>query len=234
MVEVQSTVVATLRALGRLLRDRRVQIMLVLVAVLAVIAVTTPHPTAVQIRDWAQGAGSALPLVFLAVYVVATLFPIPRTVFTLSAGLLFGAVAGIAIALVATTISAVLALLGVRLIGRDYVWERVSHPAARRIDEHLARRGALAVISIRMIAFVPFSIANYVAGVSGIRLLPYTIGTIIGVAPGTVGVVLLGDAVTGTSDPRLLLVSAVCMAVGLLGLAFDLRRLRAEPAPVAP
>ena len=98
--------------------------------ILVALALLVPLPTAVQLRDWASSVGPWFPLAFLGAHVVVTVFPFPRTAFTLAAGLLFGPALGIAIA-VASTLSAVIALLLVRALG----WQLsrlVSHPAVGR------------------------------------------------------------------------------------------------------
>ncbi|MCQ4118495.1 TVP38/TMEM64 family protein [Rhodococcus tibetensis] len=219
----------------RRLGDRRVIGVAVLAIALVVVATLAPHPSVLQIREWARSIGPAFPLVFFSVHALVTVFPFPRTVFTLSAGLLFGPWLGIAITVAAATVSAVLALYLVRAIGRDVVWQRISSPTIRRVDERIARRGWLAVGSLRLIAFVPFSVVNYCCGVSSIRLLPYVLATVVGVLPGTVGIVVLGDALSGETNPALLLLSGVCIVVGIAGLIVDSRRpldrLDAEDSP---
>ncbi len=190
---------------------------------LFVVAAMVPHPSIDQIRAWADAVGPGFVVLFFLVHVVVTMAPIPRTIFTVSAGVLFGATTGIAVALAATTVSAVLALLVVRAIGRDAVAAHLTHPAVKAVDERLARRGWLAVGSLRLIAAIPFSVVNYCCGVSSIRVFPYTVATVVGALPGTVGVVLLADALTGKTDPAMLAVSGVCIAVGVLGLFVDAR-----------
>ncbi|MQY30395.1 TVP38/TMEM64 family protein [Nocardia aurantia] len=204
-------------------RDPRTLVALAVVVALVAIAVLAPHPAPQQIRDWAKSAGPLFPLVFLLVHTLVTVAPFPRTVFTLSAGLLFGPVLGVAVAMTATTISAILALLLVRLLDRDQVATRLTHPAVRAVDRRLARRGWLAVGSLRLIAPVPFSVINYCAGLSSVRMLPYVLATVIGIVPGTIGVVVLGDALTGRTDPALLVLSGVCIAIGVIGLIVDAR-----------
>lgn len=215
------------------LRDPRLLGALVGLALLFVAAALVPHPSIEQIRGWSTSVGPVFPLVFLLVHVVVTIAPVPRTLFTISAGVLFGAATGITIAVVATTISAVLALLIVRAIGRDAVAAHLIHPAVRAVDARLARRGWLAVGSLRLIAPVPFSVVNYCCGVSSIRILPYTAATVVGILPGTVGVVLLGDALTGRTNPTLLAISGVCIALGVLGLVLDARTPVAPTSPVS-
>ncbi|WP_067676825.1 TVP38/TMEM64 family protein [Nocardia miyunensis] len=205
------------------LRNPRVIALLVLCGVLVAVAFLTPHPAPQQIRDWAHSVGPLFPVVFFLVHAIVTVAPFPRTVFTLSAGLLFGPVLGVGVAAGATTISAILALLLVRALDRDQVAARLNHPAVRAVDRRLARRGWLAVGSLRLIAPVPFSVINYCAGLSSVRMLPYLLATVIGILPGTVGVVVLGDALTGRTDPALLVLSGVCITIGVIGLVVDAR-----------
>ncbi|MFE3291856.1 TVP38/TMEM64 family protein [Rhodococcus sp. NPDC059234] len=207
----------------RRLRDPRTIGALLLIVALCAIALLAPHPSVEQMRDWSRSMGPAFPLAFFAVHAVVTVAPVPRTVFTVTAGLLFGAATGVLIAVAATTLSAALALLLVRAVGRDVVAARLTHPAIQKVDDRLARRGWLAVGSLRLIAPVPFSVINYCSGVSSIRFVPYILATLVGIVPGTIGVVVLGNALGGDTDPALLALSAVCIVIGALGLVLDAR-----------
>ncbi|WP_067568785.1 TVP38/TMEM64 family protein [Nocardia acidivorans] len=194
------------------------------------VAAFAPHPAPQQIRAWADSVGPLLPLVFFAVHTLVCIGPFPRTIFTLSAGMLFGPAEGLAIAVGATTLSAVLALLLVRALDHDRVRARLTHPAVRAVDARLARRGWLAIGSLRLIAFAPFSIVNYCAGLSSVRMKPYLAATVLGILPGTIGTVLLGNALTGKTSPGQLALTAACLAVGVLGLVIDARVPVPEPA----
>lgn len=208
----------------RLIADRRVLGFLALLALLGTAAVVLPHPSIGQVREWSEAVeGPALVLAFFAVHSLVTIAPIPRTAFTLSAGILFGGATGIAVTVAATTVSAVLAFLLVRAAGRKAVEARLTHPAARAIDRRLARRGWLAVGSLRLIAAAPFFVVNCCCAVSSVRLAPYTLATIVGILPGTVAVVLLGDALTGRADPALMAATGACIALGVGGLLLEAR-----------
>src|SRR6202051_4217423 len=117
-------VVSTLRALraaviatASTVSPRRFFAILTAVVILVAVALLVPLPTAVQMRDWATSVGPWFPLAFLAAHIVVTVFPFPRTVFTLAAGLLFGPLLGVALGVAASTASAVIALLLVRAAG---------------------------------------------------------------------------------------------------------------------
>ncbi|MBV7703601.1 TVP38/TMEM64 family protein [Nocardia nova] len=195
----------------------------ILAVALVAVAVLAPHPAPQQIREWADSVGPMFPLLFFLVHALVTVAPFPRTVFTLSAGLLFGPILGITLAVAATTVSAVLALLLVRALDREQVAARLTHPAVQAVDRRLARRGWLAVGSLRLIAPVPFSVINYCAGLSSVRMMPYLLATFVGIIPGTIGVVVLGDALTGRTNPGLLVLSGVCITIGVIGLVVDAR-----------
>lgn len=187
----------------------------------AVVLVLVDVPSLPTMREWADSTGPWFPLLFLLIYIGVTQFPIPRTVLTLSAGVLFGSGWGIILALVATTISATVSLLVVRGLLRDWVASCLSHPKVHHINEHLERRGWIAILSLRMIAAVPFSLLNYVAALSQIRVLPFAFATLIGSAPGTIVAVLFGDTLTGEADPRVLIATFALAALGLVGLIAD-------------
>ena len=197
------------------------------VAITVLIAVATwlPLPSPVQLRDWVQSVGPWFPLAFLAAHIVVTVLPFPRTVFTLAAGLLFGPVLGIAIAVTASTASAVLALLLVRAAG----WQLnrlVQHRAIDTADERLRERGWVAILSLRLIPVVPFSVINYAAGASAVRLAPYTWATLAGLLPGTAAVVILGDALAGHPSPALFVASVCTGGLGVAGLIMEVRQYR--------
>ncbi len=206
-----------------------------LAAVLLITAVAAymiaPTPSVAEMREWADDLGPWFLALFAVVNLVAILFPIPRTIFTVTGGVLFGVVNGIVLSIAVGTIAAVISLLAVRSIARDYIQQRISLREFHEVNERLARRGWLAVASLRLIAPLPFSVVNYACGLSSIRMTPFALATIIGMVPGTTGVILLADAMTGSTNPILLLVSLCLIGLGVLGLLIDART--APPLPEA-
>ena len=227
-------VVSTLRALcaavmatASTVSPRRFIAILAAIVILIAVAVLVPLPTAVQLRDWATSVGPWFPVAFLAAHIVVTVFPFPRTVFTLAAGLLFGPYLGVPLAVLASTLSAVIALLLVRAAG----WQLsrlVRHPRVDSLDARLRERGWPAIVSMRMIPAVPFSVVNYAAGASAVRVLPYTLATFVGLLPGTAAVVILGDALTGNVSPLLFVVSLCTASLGIAGLLYEIRAHRRD------
>ncbi|MDT7711937.1 MAG: hypothetical protein QOG46_626 [Pseudonocardiales bacterium] len=212
-------------------RTRRARLVVAALALLGAVATVAvlPVPSPLQMRVWAQSVGMAAPLLFLLGHALMTVAPVPRTVFTLAAGLLFGPVLGVTLSLAATVLSGMLAFGLVRWLAGNLVLRHLDHKVIRTVDARLRRRGWLAVASLRLIPAVPFSVLNYCSALSSISFRHYLAGT-VGIVPGSVAVVMLGDALTGTTSPALLAVSLAGAAIGVIGLIVESR----SPAPVLP
>jgi uncharacterized membrane protein YdjX (TVP38/TMEM64 family) len=222
-VSVWSTVVTTTRQVA----GWRLAVAAAVVAALLMLALLVRLPTAVQLRDWAQAVGPWFPLAFLAAHIVVTVLPFPRTAFTLAAGLLFGPWLGVVLAVVASALSALAALLLMRAAG----WQLsrlVRHRRVDALDARLRVRGWPAVVSLRLIPALPFSVINYAAAASAVRPLPYTLATLVSLLPGTAAVVILGDALSGDVSPLLYLVSLGTACVGVALLAHEMRLIRSH------
>ncbi len=218
LAALRAAVISTAKQVPRRQLAAIAATIVILVAVLLVV----PRPGAIQLRDWATSVGPWFPLAFLAIHIAVTVFPFPRTAFTLASGLLFGPWLGIAIAVAASCVSALLALVLVRAAG----WRLdrlVAHPRIKTLDSRLRHRGWLTVLSMRLIPAVPFSVLNYAAGASAVRVVPYAAATLAGLLPGTAAVVILGDALTNHVSPVLLLVSLFTASLGVGGLIYEIR-----------
>lgn len=180
-------------------------------------------PSLETLRQWAVSFGDQFVIIFCGLYIFTTQFPIPRTVMTLASGILFGPILGAFIALACTTLSAALSIVLVRWIFGEQMSKHLSHPAVRKIDARLQKRGWLSAASLRMIAGVPFSLLNYVAALTTIPVSAFAFSTFIGSAPGTVIMVFLGDSLVGSGDLRILMATIVFAILGILGLVLDYR-----------
>lgn len=196
-------------------------------AVAAVIA--SQYGMIPDVRAAVQGAGLWAPMVFVLLQGAVTITPVPRTVFTVAAGVLFGSVAGVLLAVAGTTLAASAAYFLARMLGGRLAERHAHHAAVAWVRARLDRSGLLAMVSLRLIPAMPFWLVNYASALSGVRFPPYLLGTMLGILPGTVAIVVLGDAaVGGTPHPAMFAVSVVC---GLLGLAGALVASRRAPAP---
>jgi len=178
-----------------------------------------------DVRGTVRAAGFWAPVVFVLLQALITVAPVPRTVFTVAAGVLFGSISGVLLAVAGTALAAATAYGLVRLVGGRLAERHAHHSAVTWVRARLDRRGLLAMVSLRLIPAVPFAPLNYALALAGARFAPYVLGTVLGVLPGTVSIVVLGDAaVGGNPHPVMFAVSLVCGAIGLIGALVAARR----------
>ena len=196
--------------------------MVVLVAVVVAFSLL-PRPDLARLREWSAALGAWMPIAFFVAYAVVTVAPVPRSLFTYSAAVLFAPALAVPLCLVATGCAAALAFAGVRHLGRERTAALREDPRIARTDHHLRRRGWVAVLCLRMVPAVPFSVLNYAAALTAIPMRQFLPATVVGSAPGTVAAICLGDALTSGSGAGALWATAAFATVGLVGLVVDAR-----------
>lgn len=166
---------------------------------------------------------------YAALYAVATLSPLPKTVLSLGAGALFGLGRGVGVVVVGACAGAVLAFSLARLLGREGV-HRLTGLRGDRLDAQLARRGFLTVLVLRLVPVVPFTAVNYLAGVTALRLPVFLSATVLGILPTTTTYVALGayGSEPGSWPFWTALASVVVLTAGGGVVALRQRRREAE------
>ncbi|WP_244276846.1 TVP38/TMEM64 family protein [Geodermatophilus obscurus] len=174
---------------------RRLAVLGLLLVVATVVALTVERPGVPALQGWLDHAG---PLGWTAVVLAvsgALMAPVPRTALSVLLGAAAGFPAGLAVAVLAGWFGGMGGFALGRHLGRDAV-ARLTGPRLARADRLFQNRGFLAVALAR-VSPVPFWIVSYAAGLSSIRWLPATLGTVIGVVPGAVLHVGIGASVVG-------------------------------------
>ncbi|HQU24006.1 MAG: pyridine nucleotide-disulfide oxidoreductase [Acidiphilium sp. 21-60-14] len=123
--------------------------------------------------------------VYFALYIAATALSVPGAIIlTIGAGALFGVIEGSILVSFASSIGASLAFLTARFLLRDMALGRFPGLFAR-IDQGIARDGALYLISLRLAPVVPFVAVNLLAGLTKLSLRRFYLASQIGMLPAT-------------------------------------------------
>jgi phospholipase D1/2 len=108
-------------------------------------------------------------------------------------------------------------------LGRKLGRATVRRVAGKRINElsrRIAKRGLIAVVVVRMLPIAPFTVINLIAGASHIAFRDFVAGTILGMAPGTLIIVLFVDRIVAavrTPGPLTFTLLALTAGVALAG-----------------
>jgi uncharacterized membrane protein YdjX (TVP38/TMEM64 family) len=134
-------------------------------------------------------------VVFALVYAAAALLFVPGSVLTIAAGALFGLGWGTAVASAASTGAAASAFLISRYLARARIEQLAqAHEKFGAIDRAIREKGWKVVALLRLNPVVPFSLCNYLYGLTAVGFWPYLLASWAAMLPGTVLYVSLGAA----------------------------------------
>jgi phospholipase D1/2 len=164
-------------------------------------------------------------LLIVAVYTPACFLMFPRPLITLFAVVAFGTRLGVVYAVGGIMLAAEVTYLAGCMFDRGTV-RRVAGAKLNRVSEILRRRGLLAVTALRLVPLAPFAVEGLVAGAIRIKFWHFTLGTALGILPGTLTTILVGDQIeTALRDPGAINYWPLAGAVALLiGGAFAVRK----------
>lgn len=147
----------------------------------------------VRILTWIDDQGIVGVIVYIAVYITATVLFIPGSVITLGAGFIYGVGYGSIYVSIGSTIGAFFAFLVGRYLARGWIERRVAgNKQFAAIDTAVGKEGWKIVLLTRLSPVMPFNLLNYSYGLTGIRAGHYFLASWIGMMPGTVMWVYIG------------------------------------------
>lgn len=156
---------------------------------------------ALPLDEWTQafqatikGLGVWGPLLYGLFYAIAVVLLIPGSILTLAGGAVFGLVKGTLIVSLAATSGAAFAFLIASYFIREKVQSRIRQsPKLQAVDEAIGREGWKIVALLRLSPAVPFTLQNYLYGVTAIQFWPCVLTSWIAMLPGTFMYVYLGS-----------------------------------------
>ncbi|NKE09638.1 TVP38/TMEM64 family protein [Kocuria subflava] len=151
-------------------------------------------PSAQELEDRIGDFGWLAWLVFIGVYAVVALTPIPVTVMAVTGGLLFGPVIGSAVSVVGVLLGSWGGYWIARAVGTDLI-RRILGSHGPRVESYLDGAGFEAVATLRLMPGVPYWPVNYGSGAFGIDQKTFLSASVISVVPGQISLVALGAVV---------------------------------------
>ena len=154
-----------------------------------------------SLRDWINGFGAGAPVVFIAIYVVATVAFLPGAPLSLLAGLVFGAVWGTLWTVIGATLGATLAFLMGRYAARGLVESWTANNARIRIlDEGVEKHGWRMLVITRLVPVFPFNLQNYAYGLTRMGVGTYVLLTAICIVPGVIVYTFAGGSLASARE----------------------------------
>lgn len=220
--EKEDKVISNIKIIGTVL----------LLLAIIVIPFFIPNFSPEEVRKFIQDKGNLGPLVYIILFTILPAFFFPVPVLAIAAGLAFGFWA----ALLYTIIGACLNFILTFLLSRGILHDRVQTYLEKSDKAETLRkfmRGNNAqqfwlLIALRLIPIIPYSLINYAYGLTGISLKKYTLASLLGILPGTVLMVNIGDSVMDLEGPGLYISIALLLLLIAIGYFLSKKLLSAK------
>jgi uncharacterized membrane protein YdjX (TVP38/TMEM64 family) len=162
---------------------------------------------------------------YVAIFIItAGLGVLPTVSQAILAGFAFGIGWGFPAALVGFAGASIIGYIVASVVARKKIEDEIeSHPKAAIIRDAFLRHGKVRALMILTLIRVPpnspFALTNYAMSVSGVKMVPFLIATIVGMAPRTFAAVWIGSQVSSWDDakmPKWLVIGGIVLAVVIL------------------
>ncbi|WP_293694738.1 TVP38/TMEM64 family protein [uncultured Agrococcus sp.] len=181
-------------------------------------------PSIDELQERLVGWGGAAWIVFVALYAVVAITPIPVTIMAVTAGILFGIVEGSILSVIGALIGCWIAYWLARGLGTATV-KRLLGRHATTVEKHLEDSGLSAVFVLRLMPGLPYWPVNYGSGAFGVSQRDYLIASGVATIPGQVSLVAIGAFIAEPSIAHAAVVVAAWLTVAVMTI-LALRRWR--------
>jgi len=122
-------------------------------------------------------------IIFFMVFVLCTACSLPVTgVLSVASGIVFGAVTGFFISLIASTLGGTIAMYSSRVLLHDLVSRRFTAQFVV-INKGIEKEGAFYLFGLRMIPVIPFGLLNLLMGLTSMKTPVFMLATFLGMVP---------------------------------------------------
>ncbi|MFI3284667.1 MAG: VTT domain-containing protein [Erysipelotrichaceae bacterium] len=123
-------------------------------------------------------------ILYILFFILGIIFIFPGFPLSLLAAPLFGFYPGLFYVILATNIGCNLTFIITRYFATQFIKDRIKDGSLiDRMNQEMKRNGFIYILTLRAIPIFPFSVVNYVSGLTPISYKTYSVATFIGLLP---------------------------------------------------
>jgi len=180
-----------------------------------------------EFQAFIKNLGYLAPFIFIIFYSFAPTLFMPITPLSITAGVLFGPVAGTFYSVVGATLGASVTFLVSRYLLKDFV-DKYSHNKILFIKRRVEKDGWKFIAISRITPIFPFNIQNYIFGLTEIKLSTFFITSLFSLIPGSFFYVYLGytgsQAVKNPAGSLYQIIIAVILSLILFSIPYLIKK----------
>jgi|TARA_X000001036_G_scaffold157945_1_gene149922 uncharacterized membrane protein YdjX (TVP38/TMEM64 family) len=161
-------------------------------------SVTMLNDNLLFIESYRQANPYEVELIFFTSYIILTSLSLPvALVLGLLAGMIFDNIIAIILISFASSLGATIAFLVSRYFFRDFIQNKYARQY-HIVNDGVKKNSGYYIFALRMCMVFPFFLVNLLMGLTTVKTIQYYIVSQLGMLPGTIIIVSLGDKLIGT------------------------------------
>lgn len=152
-----------------------------------------------QIKDWVLKNNKWAAIIYMLTFIILPIFFFPVPVIVVAGGSLFGLVKGSIYTFIAVIINTTIMYFLGKFLFKDFVNLFVDKHVSKKIKNSLFSNNqrvlSLVLFIIRLSPIFSYNLVNYISGITEIKFIPYILTTLLGVLPGIIVFINIGENV---------------------------------------
>jgi len=157
------------------------------------------------LRNYIGGFGYLAPFIYILCFTILPIAFFPVPILALAAGLLFGFLPGTIYTLIGAVLNSAIMFLMAKVLAKDAVTNLLQRKLPENWSSFLfdldEKRGFGIIFILRLIPAMPYNLINYGAGLTSIKFSSYMLATILGILPGTLVFLNIGNQALNIHKP---------------------------------
>lgn len=175
-----------------------------------------------DIRIWVDGFGIFAPIAYMVLFALLPIAFFPVPVLAVAGGIVFGLLKGTVFTLIGAWLNSAIMFVMAKFFAREMVLnflkKRLPEKWWNKFIEADDKSSFFVIFVMRLIPAIPYNVINYAAGLSGISFRNYILATMIGIFPGTLVFINIGDKASDISDPKFIISIALLVILTVVSL----------------
>lgn len=174
-----------------------------------------------KLKDFIEERREISEILYVAVFAILPIFFFPVPVLALVSAALFGFVKGSLLTMVGALINISIMFVIARYIGRDFVQAVVhKHMSKKTYDRYFSKDANIAsgLFLLRLTPIIPYNILNYAYPLTDINFITYLLVSFVGIAPGTLVYLNLGDKIKDYKSKEFLIAVLIMLALVVISV----------------
>lgn len=157
------------------------------------------------LRNYIGGFGYLAPFIYILCFTILPIAFFPVPILALAAGLLFGFLPGTIYTLIGAVLNSAIMFLMAKVLAKDAVTNLLQRKLPENWSSFLfnldEKKGFGIIFILRLIPAMPYNLINYGAGLTSIKFSSYMLATILGILPGTLVFLNIGNQALNIHNP---------------------------------